>query len=1034
MTLSGATRRWVLGVALAALHSTSARAAPPEGERAAGPIPVDFGRDVRPVLADRCFRCHGPDEGSRKRGLRLDTQEGSRAILKDGTRAIVPGDAGASEAARRVLSDDPDEVMPPPEMNKPLSAEQKLALVDWIRSGAEYTPHWAFVPPRASTPVPVRHGDWARDTVDTFVLARLEHEGLAPAPEADRATLLRRVALALTGLPPTPDEVAEFIADQSSGAYETRVDRLLASPRFGERLAAEWLDVARFADTYGYQSDWECRVWPWRDWLIAAFNSNMPYDEFLREQIAGDLIPGATRDQKLATAFNRLHRQTNEGGSIDAEFRQEYISDRVHTFGTAFLGLTVECARCHDHKYDPVSQRDYYSLGAFFGAIDESGTYPYSTPAVPRPAMRLATTEQQAALARLDSAVVDAERAQRAVRESRADLFHAWLASQPVVKLVPPVRHFPLEGEIDGPVGKATALDGDTGPSFKDVPAFRRCDPFSLSLRMRCPDRKERATVIHTSAFTIESDQQGYQLMLKDGRLCWEIIHDWPGSAAAIRTVGDFPLDRWVHVAVTYDGSSRAEGMRIYLDGVLTPSEIVRDHLDGPSTVHSFQVGFRDRDVGFKGGAACDLSVFDRALGAAEVAELVRPGALADRVAGADRPEESGDLWEVFSRTVDPECVSAAKRVRDARAAQQDLLESIPEIMVMEETPFPRSAYVLTRGSYDQPDLTRPVFPDRAIDALLAFDPSWPRNRLGLAAWATDRRNPLVSRVAVNRLWAICFGRGLAPTLENLGTQGELPTHQAVLDTLAADFASGGWDLKGMLRRIVLCSTFRQNSDLTREKLATDPQNALLSRGPSFRLSAEALRDQALFASGLLVEKVGGPSVKPWQPPGIWEDAGASIQRGYVPDTGDNAHRRSLYTFRKRTAPPPNMLAFDAGSREQCLARRLPTNTPLQPLVVMNDPVFFECARGLALRAATEVGDDSERRIHRVFELLTSRAPRQAELRALRALYDEQVIAFRAEVADAKAVLATHAPDPSLAALTLVCSTVLASDAVVTSR
>ncbi len=996
--------------------------------------PPDFNREVRPILSDHCYRCHGPDASTRKRGLRLDSLEGAVLELRSGKRAIVPGDIESSEAAARIMSDDPGEVMPPPEMKHALTPAQRTVILDWIRAGAEYQPHWAFAMPAASPLPAIADVSWCRDPIDAFVLAKIEHEKLSPSPEADRAALLRRVSLALTGLPPTPDETDAFLADQSPHAYEAQIDRLLSSSKYGERMASDWLDVARFADTFGYQSDWDCRVWPWRDWLINALNSNLPYDRFVRDQIAGDLQPGATREQRIATAFNRLHRQTNEGGSIDEEFRQEYVSDRTQTFGTAFLGLTVECARCHDHKYDPISQTEYYSLGAFFGSIDEAGTYSYSTPSVPSPTVRLSTPEQDAELARLADAARKAEADLLAATEASKRECAPWLERARNIVVPSPVRRFPLEGTESSPSGTATLLDGDSGPSFTDVPPFRRCDALSLVFWMKSPDRKTRATIIHTSRFTIESDQQGYQVMLKDGHLCWEIIHSWPGSAAAIQSAEDFPVARWVHVAVTYDGSSRADGMHIWLDGKPATSQIVRDHLDGPTTARTFEVGHRDRDQGFKGGALADVQVFDRDLSRLEVLELLKPGSIESVRGQPIKPENARGVQELYARTVDERSQLAAKQLREARAAYQDLLESIPELMVMEESKYPRESFVLSRGQYDQPDRTRPVRADRAIDGVLQFEPTWPRDRSGLALWTTDPRNPLTARVAVNRLWSICFGRGIVPTLENFGLQGEAPTHPELLDTLAADFVRSGWDVKAMLRRIVLSATFRQSSNADPAKLAKDPENKLLARGPVIRLSAESLRDQALAASGLLVQKIGGPSVKPWQPPGLWGDAGASSQGDYAPDTGENAHRRSLYTYRKRTAPPPNMLAFDAGSREKCLARRQSTNTPLQPLVLLNDPVFFECARALADRAQRESGDDPRKQIVRAFRLLVSRPPRDTELQALVTLYDQQVTEMTADESAVKSVLASDRPDPRRAAMVLVCSTLLATDAAVTSR
>lgn len=1014
--------------------------------------PVGYNKQIRPILADLCFRCHGPDSAARKADLRLDSLEGATRDLGTGVGALVPGDSKSSELIERIFSDDPDERMPPPASKLSLTDAERELIRAWIDQGAKYEPHWAYVAPRASAAPEVKNAAWCRNAIDRFVLSALEEKGWAPSVEADKATLLRRASLVLTGLPTTPEEARAFEADTRERAYESRVDVMLASSRYGERMTADWLDVARFADTYGYQSDWECRVWPWRDWLIDAFNSNKPYDQFITEQLAGDLVPGATQDQRLATTFNRLHRQTNEGGSIDEEFRQEYVADRVRTFGTAFLGLTLECSRCHDHKYDPIKQEDYYSLGAFFGAIDEAGTYPYATGATPRPAMRLTTREQQATLAELAAKVKEAQAALAAAedtaRERAGDAMLRVYGSEKRgeedasgIKLdaPEPAKRWMLEGTVDSPAGKGTLFDGDSGATFDDSPEFRRCDPLSLSVWINCPDEKERAVLLHTSTFTIETDPQGYQLLIRDGHLCWEIVHLWPGSAAAIRTSEKFPIGRWVHLVATYDGSSRAAGLKLYLDGEPVASEVVRDHLDGPTPRKTLQVAFRDRDVGFKGGSMADLRLYTSELSSLDIRELSSPGMIRQCVESmlrfstspATRLAPEGTEW-FLSR--DKACVAAREALRSARRAEQDALESIPEIMVMEPAPFERENYVLTRGRYDQPDHSRPVHADRAVDGVMKFGDRR-HDRLGLAEWTTDAANPLTARVAVNRLWALCFGTGLVPTLENFGVQGEAPANQALLDTLAADFVASGWNVKAMMRRIVLSSTFRQSSD-HRDGI-DDPANAWLSRGPSARLSAEMLRDQALLASGLLVEKVGGPSAKPWQPAGIWEDAGANVQQAYVPDTGENSHRRSMYSYRKRTAPPPNMLVFDAGSREECQARRQPTTTPLQPLVIWNDPVFFECARAAAAIAAREATPGA--RVEALFERFTGREARRDELAALIDLYRDQLDSYSRHTTAAGALLemdpnAPDKPDPEIAALAIVASTIMASDASVTMR
>ncbi|MBL8759815.1 MAG: DUF1549 domain-containing protein, partial [Phycisphaerae bacterium] len=504
--------------------------------------PISFNTHIRPILADRCFRCHGPDSAARKADLRLDSFDGATADLGAGYAAITPGDPDDSELISRIDAHDPDELMPPPESKLSLSPAERDLLREWIKQGAKYEPHWAFVAPKPTAPPTVKKQSWPRDPLDRFILAALESRSWTPSRDADKATLLRRASFVLTGLPPTPEESRAFIVDTSPAAYESRVDAMLASPRFGERLAADWLDAARFADTYGYQSDWECRVWPWRDWLINSFNANMPYDRFITEQLAGDLLPSATQQQKLATTFNRLHRQTNEGGSIDEEFRQEYVADRVRTFGTAFLGLTLECTRCHDHKYDPITQEDYYSIASFFSAIDEAGTYPYATAATPRPAMRLTTPEQDAALADLRAkvtlaesslAAAEADAHTRAAREVLAAIHDEQQQQQqqqpapvdsapappspaPALRLAAPepAKRWPLEGTVDSPAGKATLFDGDVGVTLDDSPDFRRSDPISLSLWINCPDEKSRAVILHTSYFTLETDPQGYQLLL----------------------------------------------------------------------------------------------------------------------------------------------------------------------------------------------------------------------------------------------------------------------------------------------------------------------------------------------------------------------------------------------------------------------------------------------------------------------------------------------------------------------------------------
>ncbi|HEX2750846.1 MAG TPA: DUF1553 domain-containing protein, partial [Verrucomicrobiales bacterium] len=779
----------------------------------------------------------------------------------------------------------------------------------------------------------------------------------------------------LTGLPPSPEQITAFLNDPAPNAYEKQVDALLASPRYGERMAQDWMDVARLADTYGYQSDNACFVWPWRDWVIGAFNKNLPYDQFLTWQLAGDLLPNPTQEQRLATMFNRLHRQTQEGGSIEEEFRQEYVSDRVHTAGTAFLGLTMECCKCHDHKYDPLPQTDYYSLCAMFGQIDECGLYPYSlTTTAPEPSMRLQQPKDAPEIEKREAALKAALAMAKETQASREPAFEQWLAATPALTPPAPSDYFTLDAieggklpnaipkaapgvmsggklaQVPGAAGGAMRFDGDTVLQLDGVQGITRHQELSVSVRLYCPEKKQRALIMHTgpAMFSQMADASGFEMLLENGKLRWSCIYLWPGCAASVETQDDFPVGRWMQVTVTYDGSSSAAGLKIYYDGRPVAAPALHDELNKSITADKMRLGARPRDDrGFAGGLMDDLKIFRQALSSLEVADLHQPALEATlKLAKAGDAVAKSALREHYLNRVDTEVAKARQTVIAARRSlEDDYLAKLPLVMVMQESSHPKQFHVLTRGDYASPDLKRPVQP-AAPAAIMPFDARLPKNRLGLAQWMTDRNNPLVARVAVNRLWMLCFGNGLVATQENFGMQGDAPSHPELLDTLAYDFPRSGWDVKRMLKRIVMSAAFRQASANTKEKRDRDPKNLLLSRGPSSRLPGEAIRDQALMAAGLLVEKVGGPSVKPWQPAGIWSEAGAS-GGDYQPDTGEGLHRRSLYTFRKRTAPPPAMLTLDAGSREICQPRRLTTNTPLQPLIFLNDQSFFECARSL---------------------------------------------------------------------------------------
>ncbi|WP_152053318.1 DUF1553 domain-containing protein [Tautonia marina] len=1007
------------------------------------PDRVDFGRQIRPILSDRCFHCHGPDEADRKGGLRLDTQEGALAKTPSGAHAVVPGDLDASELIWRITSDDDLDRMPPPDSGRTLSDAEIDLLRRWVEQGADWEQHWSFNPISA-VPIPeVSDPSWPSNPIDRFVLARLDAEGLAPAPEADRDRLIRRLSLDLTGLPPSVAEIDAFLADDRPDAYERLVDRLLDSPRFGEHQAVGWLDLARYADTYGYQADVERAVWPWRDWVIRSFNTNMPFDQFLTWQIAGDLIPPDELDPDdgydpiLATAFNRLHRMTNEGGSIEEEFRAEYVADRTDTLGTAILGLTIGCARCHDHKYDPISQRNYYELSSFFDNIDESGLYSHFTNATPTPTLLLTQGDQDQQIESFESQIQEAEAALAHLADQRREAFDAWLDQsdhEPTVTGL--IGDFPLDEiasdsqttpnlanpdapgrlvdapqPIDGQVGGGLLLSGENSLVLP-MGNFTRDDPFTVALWARTPDTKDRAVLFHRSRAWTDAGSRGYQLLIEDGRLSASLVHFWPGNAIGIQAIDPMPPETWVHLAVTYDGSSRADGITLYVNGRPAPVEVVRDHLvkditGGGGDELTFGQRFRDR--GFIGGMIDEVKIADRRLTPLEVAHLHDGTSLADAFTSPEG-ERRDLLFAYYLENHDPEYRARLAALRDLRRQRSSLVESIPELMVMREMPEPRQTFLLARGAYDAP---RDLVESNTPESLSPFPSNQPRNRLGLARWLTDPEHPLTARVAVNRHWKDLFGRGLVATPEDFGSQGAAPTHPELLDWLARTFIDSGWNVKQLIRTIVTSSTYRQDSTVDPEVRARDPENLLLARGPAQRLRGETIRDAALAASGLLVERIGGRPVKPYQPAGIWEENSGQT---YIRDEGPGSHRRSLYTFWKRTAPPPSMITLDASAREVCTVLRPTTMTPMQALLLLNDPQYVEAARALAVRSIREGGETLDARITFAFRSAIGRPPTPEESEILAELYHEQIDEFRDDRSRAEAFLAIgdEPPDPDL--------------------
>lgn len=1014
---------------------------------------VDYDRQILPILSDNCYKCHGPDDASRKAHLHLDTREGAFRV-KDGRAVLVAGKSDRSELVRRITSTDPDKHMPPPDSHRKLTAAQIELIRNWVDQGAKWEMHWAFVAPVRRTPPAAADSSWCRNDIDRFILADLKKEGLSPAAEATKERLIRRVTFDLTGLPPTPKELGDFVNDKSDDAYEKLVDRLLASPRYGERMAAIWLDLARFADTHGYQSDRYRAMWPYRDWVIKSFNANQPYDQFATWQLAGDLLPHATKEQRLATAFNRLHMQNEEGGIVEEEFRVAYNVDRVDTFGTAFLGLTFECCRCHDHKFDPITQKDFYSMFSFFQNVDESGQTSYFTDPIAVPTLLLSSDATDHKLAELRRAISGREKSLTELRKQVDEPFGHWLADKGErPKLAGLVGDFSFDeikdGKIanaadpkmpghasdnpilvDGKFGKAAQLSGENGFTFPGIGNFNRTDPFTLSIWIKAAALEPRMVVIHHSKAPIDAGSRGYELLLENGRVAFGLHHMWPGSSIKVVTKHTVPVDQWTNVSVTYDGSSRAAGVVIYLDGRAADLEVVRDGLYKDITYGGAEpdlaIGYRFRDNGFKGGQVDDFRVFDRRLTGLEAADLAGRDDLPAAWKSAPEnltPTQRAGLEDYFLANVSEPGRKIAEELHALRKQENDLTEPIPEVMVMQELPHPKPCYVLKRGAYDAHG--EEVWANTPA-VLPPMSASEPRNRLGLAHWLFDPKNPLTARVAVNRLWQQMFGQGIVSSSDNFGSQGSPPAHPELLDFLAIEFRNGDWDVKRILKEIAMSATYRQSSRASEELLDRDPDNHLLARGPARRLTAEMLRDQALADGGLLVEKLGGPSVKPYQPPGVWEVAMG--HPNYDQGHGDDLHRRSLYTFWKRSVPPPAMMAFDATDRNYCVVHRQSTSTPLQALALLNDVQITEASGFISQRTIREGGQSVDQRIQWMFRLITDRSATEAEFSILKQMYDEQRKIFWDDPESVKKLLSEGEArnDPSLDPLELATGTVLA--------
>ena len=1046
--------------------------------RTAPTAKIDFARDVRPILADNCFQCHGPDAKARKADLRLDTKDGLVHARK--------------ELLGRVTSKDAEEMMPPPKSGKKLTAAQIATLKAWIEEGGTWSSHWAFTTPTRPEIPKTKHA--IANPIDAFVFARLEKEGLAPSPPAEKPTLLRRVTLDLTGVPPTPEEAIAFLKDDSSNAYEKVVDRLLASPRYGERMAWRWLEAARYADTNGYQTDAGRDMWRWRDWVIEAYNRNLPFDQFTIEQIAGDLLPNPTLDQRIATGFNRNHRGNAEGGIVPEEYAVEYVADRVETTTTVWLGLTFTCCRCHDHKFDPFAHKEFYRLFAYFNNVPEKGRavkFGNSPPYITAP-----TREQQMKLAELDAKLSKANSRVTNMKDMIADAQANWeqTAKGEALPEWSPTRGLAARWKLDnrrgltikeglgvfspGRIGNALEFDGSRFVESKNSGDFGFDDPFTLTAWIN-PAKPSGAIV---SRMPEAEQADGYSVHLVNGKLQVHLTKRWLDDALRVETETAIAVNVWSHVAVSYDASRLAAGVKVYIDGTAAKTRVLLDELNQSfDTTEPFRIGSGGGKASRFTGKIDDVRIYDRVLEGSEVRVLVAPaiGIILAKEAQKRSVGEGEALRAYFLEQAAPATIrDPIHALLAASDERRKFVESLPTVMVMEEMATPRDAHVLIRGDYEKKgEKVSPGVPA----SLSPLPKDAARNRLGFAKWHVDPANPLTARVAVNRAWQLHFGVGLVKTTEDFGTQGAFPTHPELLDWLAVEFqdpspnplpqgerglsppsfpgkGAGGlgsrpWDVKRLHKLIAMSNTYRQSSirlarrasegGATDPRLLVgltqiDPENKFLSRFPRQRLSAEMVRDQALFASGLLVEKLGGPSVKPYQPAGLWKELSGGVD--YVQDTGEGLYRRSLYSYWKRTSPPPVLATFDAAGREICWVRDSRTNTPLQALVLLNETSFVEASRALAERVMKEA-KTPEARLVTAFRRVTGRIPNEKEQAILRKSLEVRLEEYRDNPAAAKKLLAIgeSKPDPKLdvaelAAYSVVCGLILNLDETVTKE
>ena len=968
---------------------------------------VSFNRDIRPILSNNCFHCHGPDAAHREADLRLD-DETSALADRGGYVALAAGDLSKSEAWQRILSEDPDLVMPPPDSHKELTADEKSRIRAWIEQGAEYEGHWAFLTPNKSSLPVVDKGRFNDNPIDRFIFEGLSKVGLKPSPEASKEILIRRATFDLTGLPPTTEEIFAFLKDDQPGAYERVVDRLLQSPRFGERMAVHWLDAARYGDTSVFHADGPRDMWIWRDWVVNAFNDNLSYDQFTLQQIAGDLLPEATWREQVATGFLRNNATTDEGGAIAEEFRVEYAVDRVKTTSMVWLGLSMECAQCHDHKYDPISQEDYYRFFAFFNQASDPGMQ--TRRGNQKPIVEVPDEEDLLKVPGVEAELEAIANRLMELDKSADPDFEKWMVEareQAEAKETPSGsvsfinfdetadkriedglaldKPGTLEGDArfeTGKLGQAIQVTGNGYGKFPEQGDWQRDQSFSHSLWIWSENQPSGAPL---ARMHVEEGHRGYDVLIAGKEIEVHLIHQWPENAIKVEAKAELAPKKWHHLCVTYDGSSKAAGVKIYLDGKSLEAAVAVDQLsESIRTESPLLIGRRSNGNAFN-GRVDEVRLYDRVLEPEEAARLAEADVIDQLllVAEEERTDnQQKQLREHFLTQVHGPYQETLQVQTKLQQRLQELRKPLSTVMIMANQEKPRMTYVLMRGQYDSPDKERPVEPGtpQMLPPLSAEGAS---TRLELAQWMVRPDHPLTSRVAVNRFWQLVFGTGIVRSTEDFGSQGEWPSHPELLDWLAVDFVEHGWDVKRLIKQMLMSQTYRQSSSVRPEDVEVDPENRLLARGSRYRLSAEMVRDQALAVSGLLVERRGGPSVKPYQPPGLWSEVSLNPGVKFTKDAGPNQYRRSLYTYWKRSSPPPMMLIFDAPSREKCSVRRSRTNTPLQALVLMNDPQFLEAARGMAERLLLTEGLDETSRLELAYQWVTARQPQAAVLEVL---------------------------------------------------